>query len=172
MRQLTQGALLGVLLLVLASLAVAQQVPQPVVRLGNFIDVGNDVFMHIIGAAEVAYKTVENYDFENRVRDWTNDRSPSSTSTQDADSDVTWARLRFGIDVQYQKTLSLNLLFEHRQIFDGNLIDDRSNSTNPGGTDVFGRGPSTENPGFHIERYWIDYKFLGTPLRMRVGADL
>ena len=38
-------------------------------------------------------------------------------------------------------------------------------------TDVFGRAPSTENPGFHIERYWIDYKFAGTPLRLRVGAD-
>ena len=31
---------------------------------------------------------------------------------------------------------------------------------------------STENPGFHVERFWIDYKFAGTPLRMRVGADL
>src|SRR6267142_808587 len=71
-----------------------------------------------------------------------------------------------------RKTLILYLLFEHQQIFDGNTIDDRSNSTNPGGTDVFGRAASTENPGFHIERYWIDYKFAGTPFRMRVGADL
>jgi hypothetical protein len=37
---------------------------------------------------------------------------------------------------------------------------------------VFGRAASTENPGFHVERYWIDYKFAGTPLRLRVGADL
>jgi hypothetical protein len=36
---------------------------------------------------------------------------------------------------------------------------------------VFGRAPSTENPGFHIERYWIDYKLAGTPLRLRLGAD-
>ena len=28
-----------------------------------------------------------------------------------------------------------------------------------------------ENPGCHIERYWIEYKFAGTPLRIRVGAD-
>jgi hypothetical protein len=70
------------------------------------------------------------------------------------------------------KNLTLYLLFEHQRVMDGNLIDDRSNSTNPGGTDVFGRAASTENPGFHTERYWIDYKFAGTPLRMRVGADL
>jgi hypothetical protein len=37
---------------------------------------------------------------------------------------------------------------------------------------VFGRSPETENNGPHIERYGIDYKFAGTPLRMRVGADL
>jgi hypothetical protein len=160
------------LLLGVVSLAAAQQVSQPVVRLGNFLEVGNDVFMHIIAAADIRYKTVENFDFENRVRDRTNDRSPSSTSTQEADSDLMYARLRLGVEAQYQKNLTLYLLFEHRQIFDGNLIDDRANSTNPGGTDVFGRGPSTENPGFHTERYWIDYKFPGTPLRMRVGADL
>ena len=69
--------------------------------------------------------------------------------------------LRLGVEARYQKNLTLYLLFEHQQIFDGNLIDDRSNSTNPGGTDVFGRAARTENPGFHIERYWIDYKFAG-----------
>ncbi len=64
------------------------------------------------------------------------------------------------------------LLFEHRQFVDGNLIDDRANSTNPGGTDVFGRAAGTENPRFATERYWIRYKFPGTPLKLHVGADL
>jgi hypothetical protein len=64
------------------------------------------------------------------------------------------------------------LLFEHRQIFDGNRIDDRSNSTNPGGTDVFSRPASMENPGFHTERYWIDYRFPGTLLRARWGGPV
>ena len=159
MRRLTQGALL-VLLLVMASLAAAQQVPQPVVRLGNFLEVGNDVFMHIIGSADIRYKTVENFDFENRVRDRTNNRSPSDVATHEADSDLSWAELRLGVELRYQKNLTLYLLFEHQQVFDGNLIDDRANSTNPGGVDVFGRGPSTENPGFHTERYWIDYQQL------------
>jgi hypothetical protein len=41
LRRWTQGALLGVLLLGVVSLAAAQQVSQPVVRLGNFLEVGN-----------------------------------------------------------------------------------------------------------------------------------
>jgi hypothetical protein len=172
MRRLTQLVLIVVVVLGVATLAAAQQQPQPVVRLGNFIEVGNDVFMHIIGAADIRYKTVENYDFENRVRDRTSSRSPTSSSTMEGESDASYAELRLGAEFRYQKNLMLYLLFEHQQIFDGNLIDDRSNSNNPGGTDVFGRAPSTENPGFHIERYWIDYKFVGTPLRLRVGADL
>ena len=53
MRRLTQVALVGVLLLAMVSLAAAQQTPQPVVRLGNFIEVGNDLFMHIIATADM-----------------------------------------------------------------------------------------------------------------------
>src|SRR5262245_52300589 len=128
--------------------------------------------MHIIASADIRYRTVQNYDFDKQTRDRTPDRSPSSTVSQEGETDLSYAELRLGAEFRYQKTLTLYLLFEHQQVFDGNLIDDRSNSTSPGGTDAFGRAPSTENPGFHIERYWIDYKFAGTPLRMRVGADL
>jgi len=172
MRRLTQVVLLGVLVLGVASLATAQQAPQPMVRLGNFIEVGNDVFMHIMATADIRYKTTENYDFASDVRDRVGDRNPTAAATQEGESDLTYAELRLGVEAKYQKNLTLYLLFEHQQIFDGNTIDDRSNSTNPGGTDVFGNTAKTENPGFHVERYWIDYKFGGTPLRMRVGADL
>src|SRR5207249_7192701 len=55
---------------------------------------------------------------------------------------------------------------------DGNATDDRMNSTNPGGTDVFGRAAATENKGFFCVYCWLDYKFEGTPLRLRVGFDL
>jgi hypothetical protein len=163
---------MGVLVLGVASLATAQQVPEPMVRLGNFIEVGNDVFMHIMAAADIRYRTTTDYDFDKKVRDRTNSRFPGDTVAQEAEFDGTYAELRLGVEAKYQKNLTLYLLFEHQQIFDGNLIDDRSNSTNPGGTDVFGRAAGSENPGFHVERYWIDYKFAGTPLRMRVGADL
>src|SRR6266446_2032096 len=172
LRRLTQVALLGVLVLAMASLATAQQVPQPMVRLGNFIEVGNDVFMHIMAAAEARYRTSENFDFDSNVRDRTNSRFPGDTVAMFAESDLMSAQLRLGVEAKYQKNLTLYLLFQHEQIMDGNTIDDRSNSTTPGGTDVFGRAAVSENPGFHTERYWIDYKFAGTPLRLRVGADL
>src|SRR5437016_8315237 len=162
-RRFVQIALVCVVMLVVASMAAAQQAPQPMVRLGNFIEVGNDVFMHIMAQADIRYRTTENYDFDSRVRDRVSSRSPSSTVVQEGEFDGTYAELRLGVEARYQKNLTLYLLFEHQQIFDGNTIDDRSNSTNPGGTDVFGRAPSSENPGFHIERYWIDYKFTGTP---------
>jgi hypothetical protein len=171
-RRFVQAVLVCVVALGVVSLAAAQQAPQPMVRLGDFIEVGNDVFMHIMAAADIRYKTVENFDFDNNVRDRVSSRSPSSTLVQEGEFDGSYAELRLGVEARYQKNLTLYLLFEHQQIFDGNLIDDRSNSTNPGGTDVFGRAASPENPGFHTERYWIDYKFAGTPFRIRVGADL
>jgi hypothetical protein len=163
---------MGVLVLAVASMAAAQQTPQPVVRLGNFLEVGNDVFMRIIAAADIRYRTTENYDFDRRVRDRVNSRFPGDSVAMEGEGDLSYAKLRLGVEARYQKNLTMYLLFEHQQIFDGNLIDDRANSTNPGGTDVFGRAAGTENPGFHVERYYIDYKFPGTPLRMRVGADL
>jgi hypothetical protein len=63
-------------------------------------------------------------------------------------------------------------MFENQYVFDGNLIDDRANNSNPGGTDVFGRAASTENPGFRVERFWTRYRFEGTPITLFVGAEL
>jgi hypothetical protein len=76
------------------------------------------------------------------------------------------------VDFRYQKNLTFQLLFENQSIFDGNLIDDRANTSNPGGTDVFGRAASTENPGFRVERFWARYKFPSTPMTLFVGAEL
>src|SRR6266436_3635194 len=110
MRRLALIALMGVLVLA-ASLAGAQQMPQPMVRLGDFIEVGNDVFMHIMASADIRYKTIENDDFEQRVRDRTSNRGPGSTDAQDL-ADATWAELRLGAEFRYQKNLTLYLLFE------------------------------------------------------------
>ena len=181
MKRLTQLALMGVVVLGVAALAGAQEEKEtratgatmtPVTRLGNFLEVGNDVFMKIIATGEIRYNTVENADFDHRVRDRAHSRNPDDNTSHDIESDATWAQLQLGVDARYQKNLQLYLLFRQQAFFDGNTIDDRANCTNPGGTDVFGRAASTENPGFRVERYWIDYKFAGTPLRMRVGADL
>jgi hypothetical protein len=155
-----------------ASIAAAQQELQPVVRLGNFIEVGNDVFMHLIATTDIRYQTVENRDFEQNVRDRPNSRFPGDTAAMRSDVDASYFQNRIGAEFRYQKNLELYLLFQHEQFVDGNLIDDRSNSTNPGGTDVFNRPAGTENPGFHTERYYIRYKFPGTPLKLHVGADL
>src|SRR5262245_14207435 len=172
MKRVAQLTLIGVLLLVGVSLAVAQPAPQPVVRLGNFIEVGNDVWMHIIATMDARYKTIENGDFESRVRAQTISRSPTSTAQHEQEGDLFYAELRFGAEFKYQKNFHFYLLFENQSVFDGNLIDDRSNTSNPGGTDVFGRPASTENPGFRVERFWSRYRFEGTPLTLFVGAEL
>jgi hypothetical protein len=63
-------------------------------------------------------------------------------------------------------------MFEQQTIMDGQLIDGQSNNDTPGGTDVFGRPAETENNNFHTERYWLRYRFEGTPLTLFVGAEL
>src|SRR5438034_11847319 len=103
MRRLTQIALMGVLVLMVASLASAQQVPQPMVRLGNFIEVGNDVFMHIMAAADIRYQTVHNRDFEDRVRDRAHAREPGSSPTRESEGDIMQAELRLGVEGREQK---------------------------------------------------------------------
>ena len=172
MKRLIQIALVSVFLLAVVSSAVAQQTLQPVVRLGNYIEVANDVFMHIIATADMRFNTVENLDFEKRVREQTTSRSPTSTAQHETENDLLYAELRFGADFRYRKNFTFQLLFENQSVFDGNLVDDRSNTSNPGGTDVFGRAASTENPGFRVERFWARYKFEGTPVALFVGAQL
>src|ERR671930_2354566 len=179
MKRLTQGALVCVLMLALASVAAAQgtlQVPsgtpQPAMRFGNFIEVGNDVLMHIIATTDFRYNTTTNWDFERKVRDRVSSRNPMSTIEQSGESDVFWLLSRFGVDFRYQKSTEVQLVLEQRTNLDGNTTDDRMNSNNPGGTDIFGRAASTENKGFFCVFCWLDYKFEGTPLRMRVGYDL
>src|SRR5262245_37344820 len=180
-RRLTQLALMCVLVLVIASLAAAQGVhqdipagitPQPAIRLGNYIEVGNDVFMHIIATGDFRYQTTSNFDFESKVRDRQPARNPNDTRAEGGEGDHMWALLRWGVDFRYQKSTSLQLVMEQRNTFDGNLTDDRSNSSSPGGTDVFGRGAISENFGTHFKYAWLDYKFIGTPLRLRIGWDL
>src|SRR5262245_9764874 len=179
MKHRTQIALLSVVILAVASLATAQgtlQVPsgtpQPAMRFGNFIEIGNDVLMHIIATTDFRYATSENFDFERKVRDRTASRNPESTIEQGGESDNFWLLTRFGVDFRYLKSTEVQIVLEQRTTLDGNTSDDRFNSTNPGGTDIFGRAASTENKGFFCVYCWLDYKFEGTPLRMRVGFDL
>src|SRR5262245_5157183 len=91
MKRLTQIAVIGVILLAGLSIAAAQQTPQSVVRLGNFIEVGNELFMHIIATSDIRYATNHNMDFEDRIRDQALDRTPNSTAQQVTDGDLMWA---------------------------------------------------------------------------------
>src|SRR5262245_2521000 len=179
MKRLTQGALVCVLMLAVASLAAAQgtlQVPsgtpQPTMRFGNFIEVGNDVLMHIIASNEFVYNTTENFDFERKVRERAPSRTSQETSNNRGGTDTFWMQSRFGVDFRYQKSTELQLVMQQVTTLDGNTTDDRFNSTNPGGTSVFGTAAATENKGFFCVYCWLDYKFEGTPLRIRVGYDL
>ncbi|MGE3539441.1 MAG: hypothetical protein AB7N91_18665 [Candidatus Tectimicrobiota bacterium] len=173
MKRWIAAGLMSMLVMLSASLALAQQGAQPVVRMGNWIEVGNELFMHVIGNLDINYRTSQNYDFESRIRDRVNTRNITSSTNHEGSSDVHWAEIRLGADWRYQKSLTAQVLFEQQFTVDGSTVDAGNiNASNPGGTDIFGNGTTTENPVFHVERYWIDYKFQGTPFRMRVGADL
>jgi hypothetical protein len=111
MKRLTQVALVCVLMLAIASLAAAQgtlQVPsgtpQPAMRFGNFIEVGNDILMHIIATNQFTYQTTTNFDFESQVRDRVASRNPQSNIQQGGESDTLWMLTRFGVDFRYQKS--------------------------------------------------------------------
>jgi hypothetical protein len=158
--------------LAVAPIAMAQQKPEPVIRLGDWIEIGNEVFMNIIASGDMRYNTSHNMDFEDRIRDRTNSRDPFSTSNHDQESDLFYVEARWGADFRYQKSLRFQVLFEWQGVLDGNLIDDRTNADTPGGDDAFGRDASPEGEGTNLERIWAEYKFEGTPFRFLVGADL
>src|SRR5262249_24350373 len=83
-----------------------------------------------------------------------------------------WNIIRFGVDFKYQKTLAMELLLEERPNVDQSIARSRFNSSNPGGTDVFGRAAGGETNGPAFNTAYVDYKFAGTPLRVRAGWDL
>src|SRR5262249_5317698 len=144
MKRWTQIALMGVVVLALVPWAAAQgtlQVPtgtpQPTMRLGNFIEVGNDIHMHSIASSEFVYNTQETFDVERKVRERVVSRADTDTAPNRGGSDTLWMQARFGVDFRYQKSTELQLVLQQVTTLDGNTTDDRMNSTNPGGTDVF-----------------------------------
>src|SRR2546428_11389897 len=125
MKRWTQRALLGVVILATASLAAAQgtlQVPsgaaQPAVRFGNFIEIGNDVLMHIIATNDFRYNTTTNWDFERKVRDRVSSRNDMDTIAQSVESGVFWLLSRVEVDFRYQKSTEEHLMLEQRTNLD------------------------------------------------------
>ena len=133
MKHLIQIAIVGVLLLAVVSIAGAQEALQPVYRLGNFIEVGNDVFMHLIATVDARIVTVENRDFEKNTRDQVLSRNNNDTASQISDSDAAWFLNRLGVEARFQKNLEIYLLFEHRQFVDGSFSRNRKSHLGNGG---------------------------------------
>ncbi len=163
MKRLLQGAVVCAVVLAMIAMASAQA-PTPVVRMGDWVEIGDDAWMNIIGNIDLRYNFNHNQDFEDDVRDVVSTRSDpttgvSPTSGTSADhSDNLEVEIRWGADFRYKKNLHSRIIFETQSIFDGNLIDDQNNSD--------------EENSPHVERFWIDYRFPKTPVRVRLGADL
>ena len=173
MKRLLQCAMACAVVLSLAAMATAQA-PTPVTRMGDWVEIGDDAFMNIIGNIDIRYNTTHEYDFESDVQEQTNTRSLTSSTVTIGEGDLMEAEIRWGADFRYKKVLRTRILFEAQQVFDGNRIDDRQNSTTPengpAGPNSIG-AVSQEDGSPHVERFWIEYKFL-PQLRMRVGSDL
>jgi len=172
MKRLTQLVLVAATVLALVSLAAAQEAPQVVGRVGNFIEVAPDVFMHIIATGDWRYRTGHNWDFESRVQDRVQSRATNSTAVMGQECDCAHFQAHFGVDMRYRKELTFHLRFRHWQIYDANIADDRSIAANPGGVDKFGRGTSAEGENMNLQQAQINYTFPGTPVSLRLGWRL
>jgi hypothetical protein len=169
------------LVLSLAAIAGAQQVPQPVLRMGNAIELADDVWVNFIGTGDLRYQFTHNTDFESDIEDRTPTRDNTATVAHGGTGDVWWLEARLGADMQYKKHLKFRILMENQMVWDGNRIDNGfslggTNTNFPDGRNVdcnsgFGTGCLQRNT-FNLERLWIDYTLPNTPLRFRVGADL
>ena len=172
MKRLTQLVLASAMVLALVSLAAAQEAPQVVARVGNFIEVAPDVFMHIIATGDWRWRFGENYDFESRVQDRVQSRATNSTAVMGQECDCMHFQAHFGVDMRYRKELEFHLRFRHWQIYDANIADDRSIATAPGGVDKFGRGTSAEGENMNLQQAQINYTFPGAPVSLRLGWRL
>ena len=127
MRRAITVVLAGLVVLFLGTTAIAGT-PTPVTRMGDWVEVGNDVFMNMIASNTTRYRTTHNYDFENDVREITRSSNVTSSVNRFGSADILFNETRFGVDFRYKKNLTMRVLLEAESIFDGNLIDDTNNS--------------------------------------------
>ncbi len=129
MKRVVQLALVCALVVSLGSIAVAQ--PTPVTRMGDWVEVGNDVYMNFIGNTRIIYQTGHNDDFENDMQDRSSARANQSTTPHTNADDLLYQESRLGFDLKFQKSLRARILLESQQTWDGNNID---NGFVPGGS--------------------------------------
>ena len=178
--------LIYALALSIAAIAGAQQVPQPVVRLGNSIELADDVWVDFIGQGDIRFQTSHNTDFESDIRDRVPNRSNTSTVPHTGTGDIWWMEARIGATMKYQKILEFEVLLENQMTWDGNRID---NDFTLGGANAGGPAETEFEDGrqvtcgefgdtcvqrntWNLERLWIEYTMRNTPFRFFVGADL
>ncbi len=183
MKRAVQAALTCTIVLSVISTAAAQQEPVPVVRMGDWVEIGDDVFVNFIGQTRIHYQWTHNYDFESDIRDRTPSRSNSSTVAHDGDGDLSFQEPRLGADFRYRKNLRMRVLLENQMTWDGNLIDNALdlNGTGPE-TQTFRDGNDLTCDGdtgnciqrntINLERAWIEYQIPNTPLTFDAGARI
>jgi hypothetical protein len=137
-----------------AALAQEDSAPQPVVRMGDWVEIGDDLFVNFIITLTMQYQTTTNLDFEGDIQDGTATTDCQSSACYVGQGDHLWNEGRIGFDIRYKKNLKAQFLYETQAVYDGSVIDDRETNT------------------VHVERWWVDYTFQGTPFRMRLGAWL
>ena len=115
--------LICALALSVAAVAGAQTVPQPVVRMGQSIELADDVWVNFIGQGDIRFQSTHNRDFESDIRDRTPSRDNTSTVPHGGSGDIWYMEARFGADMQYKKHLKLRVLMENQMTWDGNRID-------------------------------------------------
>jgi len=172
-----------VLALSIAAVARAQKVPQPAIRMGDAIEIADEVWVDFIGSGDIRFQSTNNTDFEKDIRDRAASRDNTSTVVHGGTADIWWMEARLGANMQYKKHLKMQILLENQMTWDGNRIDNGfdlggSNTNFPDGNNINCDGDAGDSANclqrntWNLERLWIDYKFEGTPLRARVGADL
>jgi hypothetical protein len=155
MKRAVAVVLVCVLALSLAPAALAQDsAPQPVVRMGDWVEIGDELFVNFIASVTGHYQTTTNLDFEGDVQDGTATTDCQSSSCYVGQGDHLQNESRFGVDLMYKKNLKARVLYETQGVYDGSNIDGTDTNTT------------------RIERFEIHYKFANTPFRMTIGAWL
>ena len=80
MKRIVYAMLLCAAALSIASIAAAQSTPTPVTRMGDFIEISDDVFMNLIFTTQWSYVTSTNNDFEDDIQDRTSSNANASTT--------------------------------------------------------------------------------------------
>jgi hypothetical protein len=181
MKRLVQLGLTGALALALVSTAVAQQVPTQVTRLGDWVEIANDVFMNIIASTDWRLQFNENPDFEKEIRDRNPFRQTLSTTNHNGAGDILFQESRIGVDFRYRKNLTMQIIFESETTIDGNRIDngvaifgdpDDTQTFDDGRNLSCAQGGCDQRNSVNLERAWVNYRFPDSPLSLEMGARL